>query len=256
MDVLWFIPTSGDGHYLGTTTGGRATTFSYLRQIAQAVDDLGYFGALLPTGRFCDDSWILASALAPLTQRLKFLVALRPGLISPTLVARMASTLDRLSDGRLLINIVAGGDPVELAGDGLHLSHDDRYAEVDEFLTVWRGLVSGENVTFEGKHLHIEDGSLLYPPVQKPYPPLYFGGSSRAAHEVAAKHVDSYLTWGEPLAGVALKVEDVRRRAAAYGRTVRFGVRLHVIVRETEEAAWAAANDLIRYVDDQTIALA
>ncbi len=256
MDILWFIPTSGDGHYLGTTTGGRVTTFSYLRQIAQAVDDLGYFGALLPTGRFCDDSWILASALAPLTERLKFLVSLRPGLISPTLVARMASTLDRLSDGRLLINIVAGGDPVELAGDGLHLAHDDRYAEVDEFLTVWRGLVSGENVTFKGKHLHIEDGSLLYPPVQKPYPPLYFGGSSRAAHEVAAKHVDSYLTWGEPLAGVALKVEDVRRRAAAYGRTVRFGVRLHVIVRETEEAAWAAANDLIRYVDDQTIALA
>ncbi|NTU83697.1 MAG: FMNH2-dependent alkanesulfonate monooxygenase [Chloroflexales bacterium] len=256
MDIFWFIPTSGDGHHLGTTTGGRATTFPYLRQIAQAADQLGYVGVLLPTGRFCDDAWVLASALAPLTERLRFLVAVRPGLISPTLAARMASTFDRLSGGRLLINIVAGGDPVELAGDGLHLPHDERYAAVDEFLSVWRGLTSGETVTFEGRHLHIKDGSLLYPPVQQPHPPLYFGGSSPAAHRVAAKHVDAYLTWGEPPAQVAEKIADVRRLAAEHGRSVRFGIRLHVIVREREDAAWAAAEDLIRYVDDQTVAAA
>ena len=114
------------------------STSHYLRQIAQAADDLGYFGVLLPTGRSCEDSWVVASALAPLTERLRFLVAVRPGLQTPSVAARMAATLDRISDGRLLINVVTGGDPVELKGDGLFLDHAARYAVTDEFLRVWR----------------------------------------------------------------------------------------------------------------------
>ncbi|MFN5817983.1 MAG: LLM class flavin-dependent oxidoreductase, partial [Pseudanabaena sp.] len=121
MQIFWFIPTHGDGRYLGTSIGGRSTDLTYLQQIAQAVDRLGYTGALLPTGRSCDDAWIVASTLLPVTQRMKFLVAVRPGLMSPGVAARMAATFDRLSGGRLLINVVTGGDPVELAGDGLHL---------------------------------------------------------------------------------------------------------------------------------------
>ena len=176
MNVFWFIPTHGDGHYLGTSTGGRAITPVYLRQIAQAVDELGYAGALLPTGRGCEDAWIVASSLLPVTQRMKFLVAVRPGLISPALAARMAATFDRLSNGRLLINVVTGGDPVELAGDGVHLDHDARYAVTDEFLTVWRALAGGEETTFDGEYLQVSKGKLVLPPVQQPYPPLYFGG--------------------------------------------------------------------------------
>lgn len=254
MDIFWFIPTGGDGRYLGTATGGRATNAGYLRQIAQAVDELGFVGALLPTGRGCEDAWVVASSLIPLTQRMKFLVAVRPGLTAPALAARMASTFDRLSNGRLLINVVTGGDPVELVGDGIHLSHDARYEITDEFLSIWRGLTSGEEVTFEGQHLKVTGGQLALPPVQEPYPPLYFGGSSPAAHAVAAKHADVYLTWGEPPAEAAQKIADVRRRAAAHGRTLRFGMRLHIIVRETDAEAWAAADDLIRYVDEETIA--
>ncbi|MBP5973667.1 LLM class flavin-dependent oxidoreductase, partial [Brasilonema sp. CT11] len=113
MQLLWFIPTHGDGRYLGTATGGRAVSFPYLRQIAQAVDDLGYTGALLPTGRSCEDAWIVASTLASLTRQMYFLVAIRPGLVMPGVAARMAATFDRLSGGRLLINVVTGGDPVE-----------------------------------------------------------------------------------------------------------------------------------------------
>lgn len=254
MDIFWFIPTGGDGRYLGTATGGRATNAGYLRQIAQAVDELGFVGALLPTGRGCEDAWVVASSLIPLTQRMKFLVAVRPGLTAPALAARMASTFDRLSNGRLLINVVTGGDPVELVGDGIHLSHDARYEITDEFLSIWRGLTSGEEVTFEGQHLKVTGGQLALPPVQEPYPALYFGGSSPAAHAVAAKHADVYLTWGEPPAEAAQKIADVRRRAAAHGRTLRFGMRLHIIVRETDAEAWAAADDLIRYVDEETIA--
>ncbi|WP_341526106.1 FMNH2-dependent alkanesulfonate monooxygenase [Nostoc sp. UHCC 0302] len=256
MQLLWFIPTHGDGRYLATATGGRAVSFAYLRQIAQAVDDLGYTGALLPTGRSCEDAWIVASTLVSLTRQMRFLVAIRPGLVSPGVAARMAATFDRLSGGRLLINVVTGGDPVELAGDGLHLGHDDRYELTDEFLTVWRAIASGEQANLQGDYFNIQDGKLLFPPVQKPHPPLWFGGSSPIAQKIAAKHVDVYLTWGEPPAQVAEKIATVRRLAEAEGRTLRFGIRLHVIVRETESEAWDAANQLIRYVDDEAIAKA
>ncbi|MFB2879158.1 FMNH2-dependent alkanesulfonate monooxygenase [Floridanema aerugineum] len=256
MQVLWFIPTHGDGRYLATSFGGRAVSFPYLRQIAQAVDNLGYTGALLPTGRSCEDAWILASSLVTHTQRMRFLVAVRPGLMSPGVAARMAATFDRISNGRLLINIVTGGDPVESAGDGLHLNHDDRYRLTDEFLTVWRQIASGEEANFKGDYLDIQGGKILFPVVQKPHPPLWFGGSSPIAHEIAAKHIDVYLTWGEPPAQVAAKIADVKRLAEAQGRTVKFGIRLHVIVRERESEAWEAANQLIKYVDEDAIATA
>jgi alkanesulfonate monooxygenase len=168
----------------------------------------------------------------------------------------MTATLDRISEGRLLINVVAGGDPQELRGDGLFLEHDARYAETDEFLTVWRRLLRGEEVTFKGEHLAIEGGKLLYPPVQTPHPPLYFGGSSPAGQQVAAEHVDVYLTWGEPPAAVADKLAAAKAAAAARGRVFSYGIRLHVIVRETSAEAWAAADDLISRLDDGAIATA
>lgn len=254
MNVFWFIPTHGDSRYLGVTTGGRAVNLPYLKQVAQAVDSLGFTGALLPTGRSCEDAWVVASSLIPVTSRMKFLVAVRPGITSPSQAARMASTFDRLSNGRLLINVVTGGDPVELAGDGLHYSHKERYELTDEFLTIWRELLETGESTFKGKYLNVKEAKQLYPPIQKPYPPLYFGGSSDIGHEIAADHIDVYLTWGEPPAQVREKIEKVRALAAERGRTVKFGIRLHVIVRETEQEAWAAANDLIKYVDDDLIA--
>jgi alkanesulfonate monooxygenase len=255
-DVLWFLPTHGDGRYLGSEIGARHVSLGYLLQIARAADELGYYGVLLPTGRSCEDSWVIASAMVPLTQRLRFLVAVRPGLTEPSFAARTAATLDRLSNGRLLINVVTGGDPVELKGDGVFLDHSERYAVTDEFLTIWRQLMQGGKVDFQGKHLRIEGGTLLYPPVQKPYPALYFGGSSVAGNEVAADHVDVYLTWGEPPADVAAKIANAKALADARGRTLSFGIRLHVIVRETSAEAWKAADDLISKLDDDTIATA
>ena len=256
MELLWYIPTHGDGRYLGTDKGGRRATPSYMRQLAEAVDGLGFAGALLPTGRTCEDAWIVASSLAAVTNRMKFLVAVRPGLVSPTVSARMAVSLDKMSGGRCLINVVTGGDPSELAGEGLHLEHDQRYEITDEFLTVWKRLIDGKQVDFEGRHLKIVGGRLLIDRERKPNVPLYFGGSSDAAIEVAARNVDLYLTWGEPPAQAAEKIARVRKRASELGRTVRFGVRLHIIVRETEAAAWTAADELIKYVSDDAIAVA
>ncbi|HEX7890979.1 MAG TPA: FMNH2-dependent alkanesulfonate monooxygenase [Ramlibacter sp.] len=257
MNVFWFIPTHGDSRYLGTSEGARQLDHAYLQQVARAADSLGYEGVLIPTGRSCEDPWVVAASLIPVTQRLKFLVAVRPGLHQPSLAARMAATFDRLSGGRLLINLVTGGDQTELEGDGVFLDHAQRYEQSAEFIRIWREILArshtGEAFDFEGKHLTVRGAKLLFPPLQRPHPPVYFGGSSAPAHELAAEQVETYLTWGEPPTEVAKKVADVRERAARHGRTVRFGIRLHVIVRETEDQAWRAAEDLISRLDDATV---
>lgn len=257
MQIFWFLPTHGDSRYLGTSQGARPVDHNYLKQVASAADSLGYEGVLIPTGRSCEDPWVVASSLIPVTRRLKFLVAVRPGLHQPALAARMAASFDRLSEGRLLINLVTGGDQAELEGDGVFLDHATRYEESSEFIRIWREIVTrshtGESYDFDGTHLQVKGAKLLYPPLQKPYPPVYFGGSSAAAHELAGEQVDAYLTWGEPPAEVARKVADVRAKAAKHGRTVRFGIRLHVIVRETDAQAWQAADSLISHLTDEAV---
>lgn len=255
MEINWFLPTGGtDGRYLGTTQGNRVADLAYLEQIAQAIDSLGFNGALLPTGRHCEDAWLISARLAAVTKRMKFIVAFRPGLIAPALAARQAATFDRISNGRLVVNIVTGGSDADTAADGLQLTHDERYEVTDEFLTIYRQLLdTNQDFSFEGKHLQIKNGRNIFPTVQKPHPPIYFGGSSAAAHRVAAQHADVYLTWGEPPQQVAQQIATVRRYAEEAGHPIRFGIRLHIIVRETTSEAWDAANDLIKYLDDNAI---
>ncbi len=256
IKIFWFLPTHGDGRYLGTSKGGRPVDLAYLQQIALATESQGYYGVLIPTGKSCEDSWLVASALAPLTKKLRFLVAVRPGLQPPSLAARMTATLDRLSGGRLIVNVVTGGDPVENKGDGIFLDHSQRYQVTREFLDVYSRLLRGEKVDYQGEHIRVEGAELLFPPVQPQGPELYFGGSSPAAVDVAAEQVDTYLTWGELPAQVAEKLAVVRERAKARGRELSYGIRLHVIVRETSEEAHAAAESLISHLDDDTIAAA
>lgn len=253
LNFFWFIPTHGDGTYLGTDHLSRRPEFRYFKQVAIAVDQLGFEGVLLPTGQSCEDSWITATGLAAVTERLKFLVALRPGVTSPAFAARQTVALDRLSNGRLLLNVVVGGNPTELAGDGIFLEHDQRYRQGDEFLDIWKRMVSGETVDFDGEYYRVKGARVDFPPVGKPHPPLYFGGSSEAGQDLAGKAVDMYLTWGEPLEQVAEKLDAARKAAARHGRTLRFGMRLHFIVRETEEEAWAAADRLIENISDEQI---
>src|SRR3954454_23345564 len=171
MKILWFIPTHGDARYLGTRHGARAADFAYFKQIAIAADSLGYEGVLLPTGSSCEDSWGRAASLIDVTRRLKFLIALRPGLVQPVQSARMAATFDRLSGGRLLVNLVTGGDPDELEGDGLFLPHGERYGLSRESLSIWRGVLekshAGESLDHDGRQLRVKGAKLLYPPVSK-----------------------------------------------------------------------------------------
>ena len=251
-DLYWFIPSGGDGRQLGQPS--RPAHFQYLSQIAQAADTLGFDGVLLPTGGTNEDTVILASALSSLTRQLRFLVALRPGLFSPVLAARLTASLDRVTGGRVNLNIVSGSGNFDF--EGLDLTQAERYALTNEWLGVFRDLLRGETVDHQGEHLQVHGGRSLLPPVQRPYPPIYFGGSSDPALEIAGEHVDVYLSWGERPAQVAEKFGRVRAEALKHGRTVRFGLRAHVIVRPTEEEAWAAADALIADISDEQIAQA
>jgi alkanesulfonate monooxygenase len=261
MKFHWFLPTYGDSRYLvggghgvsiSSAGGDRPATLDYLGQITRSAEQLGFDGALTPTGAWCEDAWLTTAMLAAASERLKFLVAFRPGLVSPTLAAQMAATFQRHSGGRLLLNVVTGGEDHEQRAYGDHLGKDDRYQRTHEFLTVVRRLWDGERVSYDGQHLRVCDAELSRLP--DPVPDVYFGGSSPAAGKVAARHVDVYLTWGEPPSDVATKLDWIRREAAVLGRrTPRFGIRLHVISRDTSEQAWAEADRLLGALDPEVI---
>jgi len=269
----WFLPTSGDGRGIvgrghsiplvgGSVapppgaSGARAATrppdLDYLGQVARSAEQLGFTGVLTPTGTWCEDAWLTTAALISQTRRLKFLVAFRPGFVAPTLAAQMAATYQRLSGGRLLLNVVTGGEESEQRRFGDYLSHDERYARTGEFLDIVRGAWSGQPYDFEGAYFKVEGATVMSPP--DPVPTVYFGGSSRAAGPVAAKYVDVYLTWGEPPDAVAAKIAWMRELAEQAGRELRFGIRLHTISRDTSAEAWAEANRMLAELSPEEIA--
>ena len=204
--------------------------------MARAADDLGFESVLTPTGGHCQDAWLVTAALIAQTRRLRFMVALRPGLIAPALSAQMVATFQQLSRGRLLLNVVAGGSAGEQRGYGDFADKDERYRRAEEFLQVLRLALSGRTFSHQGRHFQIEEGRLNDVPDR--VPDVYLGGSSDAATEVTARQADVYLTWGEPPELVAPKLAAVRAAAERESRAVRFGIRLHVITRPTAEQAW------------------
>lgn len=271
VQLHWFLPTTGDSRtdlsfgdavsaLSGTAETTRATravrrepTIDYLGQIARSAEQLGFVGALTPTSTECEDAWITTAALSQVTRRLKFLVAFRPGLLSPTLAAQMAATYQRITGGRLLLNIVTGGEDIEQRRFGDGLDKDGRYARTGEFLHVLRELFTGEPVSFRGEHLWVE-GAVL--PGELHRPEIFFGGSSPAAIQVAAQHSDVYLTWGEPPEQVTEKLDRVRLAASRFDREPRFGIRLHVIARPTADEAWQVADRLIAGLEPEQVAKA
>lgn len=257
--VHWFLPTGGDGRdVVPGPDGARPPSHDYLAQVATACDRLGFDAVLTPCGTGCQDAWIATASLIPLTRRLRFLVAFRPGLLNPTQAAQMASTYQSMSGGRLLVNIVIGAEPTELARFGDFRSKDERYERAGEFLQVLRGALTSESFDFEGDHYRVAGATTRSSPTTPP--PIFFGGASPAAEQVAAAHVDTYLAWGEPPEMVAERVERMRVLADKAGRSadrpLRFGIRFHVIARDTAEEAWAEAGRLLAGMDPEAVAAA
>jgi alkanesulfonate monooxygenase len=258
-DFLWYLPTHGDGrdlvasafHVRNQAGKPRPPDLDYLKLVAQAADRAGFYGALVPTGTHCEDAWLVAAAIAQHTRQLKPLVAFRPGLMQPAVAAQTVASFQRLFDERLILNVVTGGSSTEQRSFGDFLDHDARYARTAEFLSVVRGAWRGPGFNHTGKHYRIEGGGIAQPLMQAPT--IYFGGSSGAAEAVAAEHADVYLTWAETPPMVKERVASAQRKAAEHGRKLRFGIRLHVITRDTEDDAWREAARLLDNIPDGAI---
>ncbi|MBV9821315.1 MAG: LLM class flavin-dependent oxidoreductase [Actinobacteria bacterium] len=261
LTLHWFLPLHGDGREVAKPSDGPAVPgarrdpeLDYLTQVALAVERFGFSGMLTPFGLFCEDPWVTASALATLTSRVKFMIALRPGFVSPLLAAQMAATFQRISADRLQLNIVTGGDADEQRRYGDWLEHDQRYQRTGEFLDVFRRAWPGERFDFTGEHYKIAGGLLARP--YRDRPTIFLGGSSAAAQQVAARHGDVFLAWGETPSALTELMAATRQQAAEQGRQLSFGTRFHVISRDTAEEAWAVAHNLVAGMDPARIAQA
>ncbi|WP_262425687.1 LLM class flavin-dependent oxidoreductase [Brachybacterium sp. Z12] len=254
----WFLPPRGDA--MSPTAVSKenaapvdpAELLDFQTGVALAAEEGGFSGVLTPVGIGCPDPWVVCSAVAARTKSLTFIVALRPSLQSATLTAQQADTFRRLHGGRVILNIVTGGNPAEQAGYGVHVPHDERYEITDEALRAIRPLLAGEQVDIEGRHLHLV-GAKLSEPTSQPVP-IFFGGASEKAVEVAAAQADTYLLWGEPLSDIAERIDTVRTAADAAGRELDYGLRIHVISRDTSEEAWQAAADIQSTFDAESVA--
>ncbi|WP_371795107.1 LLM class flavin-dependent oxidoreductase [Streptomyces sp. NBC_01718] len=244
----WFIPTMGDTSAFGDPSARIEPSMDMFVRIAQAAERAGMEYALVPVMTECYEAWITCAMIAARTQSLTLLVAARPGLIAPTVTAKMINTFDQLSGGRIAINLIAGGSPAEAAADGVFHEHDERYEIIDETVSLMKRVwTEDEPVDHKGKFFTVEGAVVKPKPYQKPFPQFFLGGLSDSAMDVCAKHADVYLFWGDTPENVAANIVKAKERAAHYGREEQlgFGMRLQTIVRDTEDEAWAAAEALI-----------
>lgn len=237
------------GHRLSSETldaSGPIFDKAYISRFAQVHEDAGFDRLLV--GYWSDQpDGFLVTALAGLsTSRIKFLLAHRPGFVAPTLAARKLATLEHLLDGRLALHVISGGSDAEQRKDGDYLDHDQRYARTDEFLEVVRKVWTEEQpFDHQGTYYQAQGAFSAIKPLQKPHLPVYFGGSSQAALEVAGKHADVFALWGESLQQTRETIAAVRAEAARHGREIQFSVSFRPIIADTEDAAWAKADAIL-----------
>ncbi|MBV9796173.1 MAG: LLM class flavin-dependent oxidoreductase [Actinobacteria bacterium] len=250
QEFLWYIPNTVEPGHRGDPTVEGWGTLDFSTGQAQLLEQHGWGGALLGTSWGRPDTFTVATALAARTTTFKPLIAIRPGYWQPAHFASAAATLDQLSEGRVLVNIVTGTDNLAAYGDG----NDDparRYDRTREFLQLIRRLWTGENVTFCGEHFRVEASTLAPRPYQAAagrHPTLYFGGASAAAERVSATDADVQLFWGEPLDGVAERIDRLKALGGSLGREhapLEFGLRITTVVRDTTEEAWQDAEEKV-----------
>lgn len=210
----------------------------YLLEVARAAELAGFDGALIPSFPDSEDPWVIASSIARRTKTLRFMIAYQPMWFDPLYAAKMSASLQRLSNGRLLFNIITGGGGPQQLWWGDRIAHDDRYTRTTEFLDVFKGVWFGGRFSYEGKFYRVKDAELPAPLAGQVWPELYFVGSSDAALAAQGKHADFDLTHLEPRERLRIKFERVRELASKDGRSVKPAVRFNIIARKTPEEAW------------------
>jgi alkanesulfonate monooxygenase len=254
LEFGWFLPTSGDTTAYGDPSQAVQPSLEMFDRVTRAAEDAGFTYLLLPVDTSCWEAWIAGAMMVARSRSIAPLIAARPGYIAPVQMAKMVATFDQLSGGRIRINLIAGQSEQQIEGDGIRLGKDDRYALMDEEVTILKALWTAPGaIDFEGR-FHTLKRSLVRPRIlQKPYPRFYLGGGSRQAWEVSAKHADVHLFWGDHPDRIAANMADIRGMAEALGRSIAFGMRLQIICREREADAWEAAEALVRGVSEQHV---
>jgi len=243
----WFLPTSGDSTCLANPDERIPPGPELFDEVVDTVDKAGFKYLLLPVNTTCWEATVIGSYYAARTKNVAPLIAMRSGYCNPTLSAKMYATLDRISGGRLCINLIAGISDDDTRADGLADPKHVRYEKMDEEVDIMKRLwTSNDPIGFEGKHYRVNQ-AIEPKPAQTPHPPFFLGGGSDQAMEISAKHSTVHLFWGDKPAVIAEKIEDMRGRAASYGRedALQFGMRLQIVCAETESEAWDEAHRLI-----------
>lgn len=243
----WFCPTIGDTSAFGDPSQSVPASAQLFEQVAQSAEQAGFDFMLVPVTPFCWDAWVTASYLAARTSKLKYLVAIKPGQIHPVAHARMIATFDQMTGGRVYLNMIAGLSPQDAVAEGQLAGKEERYAQLLEEVGLMKRLWAGQGVEHSGKYYQVKSPMVVPELVQKPSPKFFLGGGSEQALDISAEHSDMHLFWGDYPEKIAEEIKDMRQRAAKFGREeqIRFGMRLQIICRETEDEAWAAADALI-----------
>lgn len=247
-EVSWFAPICSDDYeYLGVPDNALKSTFAHTSEILLTADRLGYRNILCPSSyQVGQDTLTFASAVAPMTQQINLLTAVRCGELHPPMLARTIATLDHILQGRLTINIISSEMP------GEQMSSEDRYQRSREVIEILKQAWTQDAIDYSGQFYNLKLNSTepVKPYQQNGGPLLYFGGYSDPGKDLCAEHCDVYLMWPDTEANLLGHMEDVSQRAAKYGRKVDFGLRIHMVVRETEAEAKAAAQKLVSRLDD------
>ncbi|MFU2325775.1 LLM class flavin-dependent oxidoreductase [Pseudomonas sp. NFX98] len=258
LSMGWFCPTLGDTTAFGDPSQDIPRSLEHFERVAIAAENAGFDYMLIPVSAICWDAWVVASYLASRTTRLKMLAALKPGYVHPVTQAKMISTFDQMSQGRIYINLIAGVSEKDSYAEGQLAAKEDRYDQLLEEVELMKRLWTEQNVEHNGKYFQVHSPKIIPETVQKPHPPFFLGGGSEQAAEISAKHSAVHLFWGDYPERIAGQIVEMRARAAKYGRgdEIRFAMRLQIVCRENEEDAWAAAEALIAGAENSAMAAA
>ena len=248
VEVAWFAPLCDDDfEFLGVKDARFKSTWAHASEVLLTADRLGFQNILCPSGYVVgQDTWSFANAVAPLTKQISLLAAIRCGEVYPPMLARAVATLDHILQGRLTINIISSDMP------GEQLDSAARYQRSREVIQILKQAWTQDVIRFKGDFYSFDIPAYPAKPFQQNGGPLlYFGGYSPDAVELCAEHCDVYLMWPETETRLAEMMQDVSTRAANHGRKLDFGLRVHMIVRETESEARAYAQRLVSKLDDE-----
>ncbi len=253
LEFGWYLPTNGDTTAFRDPEAEIAPSPEMMERIIRAAEDAGFEYILIPVVNICWEAYVIAAFLAGKTKTIKPLVAAKPGYVNPVLLAKMLATFDRMTGGRLAINLIAGQAETDFEADGIRYSKEERYALMGEEVAIMKRLWAASGpIDFDGRFHTLKNCSIIPEIYQKPHPRFYLGGGSPQAADISARHSDVHLFWGDTPERIAENIVDIRRRAAEFGRgdEIGFGMRLQIMCRESEDEAWTAARRLVAHGTD------